>query len=230
MYHNHTKYAGKTVEWIDFDSKEMYDRNLKDHYTQLEQGGWINTTIEYKFNYYGFRDWEFPDQLEFLALGCSHTLGHGLHADQAWPSQLSQLIDNKVYNGGVSGAAMDTVYRIAKELVPRHKPSTVFLLAPNSMRFELANENDTWDVINVHADRDICTDHYFMYGQNSFVNFNRNLHAIKHICAKNNANLICLTADHDFRADYAARDLMHSGPEVMAELAERFYNMYQETK
>ena len=203
MYHNHTKYANQT---------------------RSELG------IEYKFNYYGFRDWEFPDKLEFVALGCSHTLGEGINCDDSWPSQLSELISNKVYNAGVSNAAMDTVYRISKELIPRHNPDVVFMFSPPSLRFEMANENDTWDVVNIHAHRAEYTDRYFLYDQNSYVNFVRNLDAIKNICTENNAKLIYLTADHDFRADHAAADGFHSGPEVMLEIAERFYTMYQEIK
>jgi len=227
IYHTNIQYANQTLNWVIGDEYNAYLRNIKINYNALDDAGWIDEQIEYKFNNYGFRDNTFPYNIDFLAVGCSHTFGVGLKKEQVWVSKLGELLNKKVYNAGISGASMDTMYRLIDDITRNHDISNIFMFAPASYRYELCvdDEKDIFEVYNVH-DNNNNTKPYFICTKNSWFNFNKNLKAIKYICAEQNINLIHFEVDHDFIVDNKVRDLMHSGPLAHEEFAKMFYNKF----
>jgi hypothetical protein len=226
IYHESINLANTTTKWSPpLDSEEAFSRHLKGEYNKLEAAGWIDQEIEYTFNSQGFRDEEFPRDLNYLAVGCSHTMGVGLRYEQTWVSQLSKLIDKKIYNAGVAGAATDTVYRIVSHLLSGYQPDIVFMLRPPAWRWELSEDNKTFKVYNYntyHDYRSTHLDYYFLNDINSGINAQKNMDAINYICNRSDCRLIELSADYDLIADEGARDLMHSGPNAHKDIANKF--------
>lgn len=223
VYHENLQYAGKTVNWVPGDDKENYKYNLHNNFNKLTELGWADSVIEYTFNSAGFRDNEFPDHIEYLALGCSHTFGTGLHKTQTWVSFLGSLLDTKIWNAGVAGCAMDTVFRILDNFIGVYSIDTIFLLCPPKYRYEVCVDNNTWEVRNIHSENvDLFSKMYFTNDLNSAYNFEKNLLSIECICNKHNINLKYLSADHDLVVDHSARDLMHSGPLAHEQMARMF--------
>lgn len=117
----------------DVDSEENYDKNPSEH--------WAKYSVKYKFNSCGFRSREFevpPTSPVLLTLGCSHTVGVGISAEDNWPEQLGAKYfpNHLVYNAGLGGASADTVARLAANLIPLIKPDIVAILWPDMYRFE----------------------------------------------------------------------------------------------
>lgn len=230
IYHRNLKYAGQILDWLDTDSREQWDFHLTNKNNELKKSGWLDQIpIQYKFNSAGFRGDDFNLNIKIVAAGCSHTFGVGLHEHQTWVGQLEQLLDCKIQNLGVSGASMDTVYRILDSLLDHLRPDVLFLFAPPSYRVEFCiDDNSIWEVYNIHTNNNEHLKNYFINDINSAYNFQKNLQAIQYICLEKNIRLIHLSADHDFVADHSARDLLHSGPDVHKGIAERFYKMFNQ--
>lgn len=106
------------------------------------KGNWSPESFDYKYNQQGFRsDWDFDPTVNkpiLLALGCSHTVGVGIPAHEAWCHQLghSHYNDHVVWNAGLGGGGADTVARLAVNMIPIAKPKTVAILWPSLYRFE----------------------------------------------------------------------------------------------
>lgn len=72
-----------------------------------------------------------------IALGCSHTWGAGVDADQTWPYLLGAK------NFGVCGCSSNFVARTLPDLINEHQPTTVYVLWPDWSRFEYF-KNGQW--------------------------------------------------------------------------------------
>ena len=174
--------------WDGSDHEKLYQSNIKDpkNCALLEKHGWIDTTIEYRFNRQRFRSGEFDNRTCGLSLGCSFTRGIGIKEDQTWPSVLSKLSGLHFWNLGVGGGAMDTCTRLLDYYIVKLKPRIVILLAPPKNRFELHNDG-FWHVMGVNSHE--CRDYqkvYYTYDENSIINHRRNMLAMKQICAQHN--------------------------------------------
>ena len=86
-----------------------------------------------------------------MALGCSHTWGVGVEANETWSYLLGAM------NFGVPRASSDQVVRIARRLIPEYHPSIVYCLWPDWSRFEY--EKDGSYVQSLPSDPDRL---YFM--------------------------------------------------------------------
>ena len=71
-----------------------------------------------------------------VAMGCSHTWGVGVEADQAWPALLPAL------NLGVQGASADLVVRHVPWVIETYKPRRIFCLWPDWSRFEYTRDGE----------------------------------------------------------------------------------------
>ena len=131
LIHNYSHLASKTVYWDTSDSKELYLKNIKDLNTrqQLENLGYIDTVIEYKFNSDGFRTQEFDQTVDMACFGCSFTMGTGVHVGETWPAQLEALTGLKIANLGHSGSSNDAMFRFSACYLKKLKgiPSLVIL-------------------------------------------------------------------------------------------------------
>jgi hypothetical protein len=232
-YHESLKYATKTYLWAPegMDTFNDWVSNLKNPQSRdkLDKNGWLtHPGFEYRYNRFGFRGDDFAGQPEGLAFGCSHTWGTGLPEQDVWVSQFSKISNATVWNLGVGGAAMDTVYRLVSFWVRHIRPEFVLLFTPPSYRYEITEDNETWIIKNVHICSDDFSKHYFLNHKNSAVNYEKNLDAISAICDSVNAQLYVLSSDrNDLPTDQAARDACHSGPMAMATLAEKFADLWK---
>ena len=131
------------VQWIDLDTEAAFDKNTSTAIGKaiMDALGWTKESFSYQFDDLGFRN---PTGVladdHFLALGCSFTMGVGLSNTQTWPHRLAEMLKMPVYNAGQGGAAPDTVYRIARYMIPEYRPAGVFVMVPQKQRFEIVSD------------------------------------------------------------------------------------------
>ena len=226
--HFNQQFANQIKEWSGSDNEVRYQENVSNPNTRkrLEKLGWFDTKIYYSYNSEGFRDEEFDQRPAFLALGCSHTQGVGIPEETTWPRQLEKLLNIKVWNLGVGGAALDTCYRFLDYWIHHLNVTAVICAVPPIYRFEVF-ENGNWSNI-LHSDPHIRSwmqdyvKNYFTFDQNSNLNRRKNLMAMQNICDVKGVpfypNLLEGFGDYG-----GARDLSHSGVSANRILATQIY-------
>lgn len=226
-YHINHQYQGQTVYWSGSDRKDVWEKNIKssNNYEYLKSAGWDNEyAIEYKFNSHGFRDAEFDQRDNFIAIGCSFTEGVGLGKDQIWPTKLTNLVGTHVWNLGIGGAAADTCFRILDYYIQVLKPKAVFFLVPPVMRVELHYD----DRIESHLANDGHVSNFvkqwFVCEDNGTINRYKNTLAMKQICYTAGVNLYVQDSISNMLENIElARDLLHPGEEYQDYIAKLFY-------
>jgi hypothetical protein len=182
--------AGKTVNWLGTDTEANFDANWNapDTRERMQQSGWDqNTVIEYKFNQQCFRTDEFDQSSRIMILGCSFTVGVGLHLDQTWPSQFSKLTEIPVWNLATGSASTDTCYRVLKHYLPRLNVDTVIMCDPGDDRFELwVTENNLATVKTIvnptqHPNNEYSRS-WFSSDKNAHIQHEKNIEAMQNIC------------------------------------------------
>jgi len=228
--HFYQQFASTTRHWDGTDSEETFRENCKieKNYQKLRDLGWLEpNAITYSHNSHGFRDDEFDQQPAGLALGCSHTFGTGIRVDETWPRQLQVMLDQKIWNLGVGGAALDTCYRLLEYWIEHLNVEFVVCAVPGISRYEVF-ANGNWS--NILSTMPIKTDlpwlagyqkNYLFYDQNSELNRQKNLQAMQHICHKHNVPFYYDLLE-DFVDGALARDLMHCGADAQEKLANKF--------
>lgn len=220
--------SNRTVEWNGMDSKERFEANCahSQRYKKLKSLGWLDTKIYYSYNSEGFRDIDFDQRPSIIALGCSHTEGIGITQETTWPYRLEKMIGCKVWNLGVSGAALDTCFRLLNFWINNLNVVGVCCAVPEASRYEIF-VNGFWTNI-LPAQTELYQDwisewnkNYILYDQNAECNREKNLMAMKYICSEKKIpfyfDLLTKFGDGAF-----ARDLMHCGTEVNNKLAIAF--------
>ena len=97
--------------------------------------------VRYDLNY-GFRCQPDYEMIDVMALGCSHTFGVGIPLEHTWGYQLTEKLGmntDRYANFGVCGGSLETVLMIASNVIMRHKPRVVAVLAPHSERSQIMN-------------------------------------------------------------------------------------------
>lgn len=226
----------QTVYWSGSDRYEVWLTHMKDSNSRnyLERMGWDHEhAIEYKFNSCGFRDDEFDQRDNCLAIGCSFTEGVGLRADQIWPSKLTRLINTHVWNLGIGGASADTCFRMLDHYIKVLNPKAVFFLIPPLMRVELHSEDEIRSYLVTDEDVESFVKVWFAHDGNGAINRYKNVLAMKQICADRGIQLYMQdsmernsTDDADMANNDMARDLMHYGEETQDHIAKEFYRDY----
>ena len=133
-YHS---FAGQTLHWLPMDTRELYEKNLKDNFIELEKYGWVNSSFTYNFNKSGFRCQEFNTSLSIVFLGASVTTGIGLPEECIWTTIVAKKLNLTPYNLGVGGAANDTSFRLAYYWLDKLKPHVVVNLQTFNHRTEI---------------------------------------------------------------------------------------------
>jgi hypothetical protein len=225
--HNYNTYAGTVQFWDTSDSQERYLQNLQNpgSRAQLENLGYINSVIEYRFNSEGFRGPEIENP-DCLCLGCSFTMGTGLHEDDSWPAQFSKITGLSVANLGHSGSSNDTAVRFALHYIPKIKPKYAIWLQTDSGRIEVINQHINI-VDNILVGQLLNTPYgndYFMKiwatsEINQTLNTKKNTLSFKQVCCENNVTPVVIPRNNVCQKDLA-RDLMHPGKVSNKKLAE----------
>ena len=224
--------AGTTVNWIGTDSQLNATDNWQNPDTRERMilSGWNDhTVIEYKFNQCCFRTDEFDQSSRIMILGCSITIGVGLHLDQTWPSQFIKLTGQPVWNLATGSASIDTCYRVLKHYLPHLNVTTVIMCDPGDDRFELwTNQNGHESVMPVvnatQRNSEYCRD-WFSSEKNAKIQHEKNLEAMHGLCARSGVRFL-----HFHRCDASkkyhwhtpdeSRCLKHLGPKSQGLIAQ----------
>jgi hypothetical protein len=241
LAHCHPGMFGAELKWSGSDTSEQFEKNIKDpdRYQLLKSYGWLDPdVITYKYNRYGFRCDEFDDRPAGIALGCSHTEGVGVREQDVWSSVLSKLLGVHVWNFGVGGSSLDTVFRLLDYWLPKLTPKFVAICIPVVARMEVFGGKD----IN-GQDKPINLGHWpstverynpfyrewTVSDANMIMLKRKNLLAIQQLCNKANTALVVKESAAIIAANMSevrpcARDLMHPGAKNHAYFAQHMYN------
>jgi hypothetical protein len=239
--HRNSSKANKTLQWSGTDSKELYNQ----HYAKQEYRKHLESyeNLSYSYNSYGFRCPEFDCRPSGLAFGCSHTEGVGIFVEDTWPNKLANKLSMHVWNLGVGGASLDTVYRLLNYCVDKTNYSDNFDLdlrfiainIPPILRFEFVNiENEYQNMspslissLPQYYSKDMFLKEWFLTDLNSQIRQTMVLDAIKFTCAKHKIPLVYTYAEldeHLHSHNERARDLMHYGAAYQQSVADDIYN------
>ena len=238
----------------------LYDKKNKDisrfiKYNWVDSDGNLNAP-EYIVNKLGYRtSIEFNDDIP-IAVGCSNTFGKGNHEIHTWPFLLSQKINKKIINLGIPGGSMDSSYRVIKWYLQEYNPKEIFFLIPSAFRAEyyirLSNLKESGLPKNTHIQvgpnfhtfenntekknfQKYIFDTTYSLDETVYLNFYKNIEAIKFLCHQNNVTLyemydvsmynqdnIMKNFDIDKHFSY---DLNHFGPEYQELITSMFFDM-----
>ena len=226
----------KKYNWVDDDGNLIYPK--------------------YKTNKFGYRTQiEYEDGIS-IALGCSYTFGLGVHEEQTWPYLLSKELNKPIINLGICGGSLDSSYRVLKSYLEEYKPDCVFISIPSALRFSLMYRRDSSKIgtllilpNHTHSTpgneggmiKDYVDKLYEgIYGidENMYLNFNKNLDAIRYLCSSNNIKLVELLCPamynqnnilekNNITYDYnISFDDIHLGPEINEVTTSEFLKLY----
>jgi len=236
-----THNANKVYFWHSGDTEENWKKGQKRFGPAWR---YYNDPIEYKFNSLGYRGPE-PSEVtdkHFIALGCSHTAGIGVHIQDTYCEVLSRELNLSYMNFGFPGGAQNLIWTNATLIAKNSNqlPEFVVLQWPEIERLTLFHEdrinlflpNFHGDDFTTRAERNLYTSmlkcENFLYAQaiTYYQSTNTMLNAlgIKTV----NFTLSELTSElfgiHCIRGwtqdeSVAARDLIHPGPKHHIEMA-----------
>lgn len=215
--HFATKYAGQTMAWCGYDSQELFEKNIQDpsKKEKLEESGWLDTPIEYRFNSQGFRCEEFDDRPAGIALGCSITAGVALDAYDTWPSLLSRKLNTHIWNLGVPSGAMTTCFRMLDHYIDVLKPKFVVLLAPSKFRFEfmMADQQHCIFMPNGLQHQEKFAREWFFNDANSDLDSRKNMLAMQQICSTRSVPFYSWPSDGELFKQATRRNILLRGPQ-----------------
>jgi hypothetical protein len=111
----YTNYAGKSMETCSMDDKK------KEHYPY---------EIKYDFNSKGFRDREWPEDIENKnwIIGDSYTKGLGQPIEHTWPRMLENLSQQQYIVVAEDGCSNDRMCERIKYIAENYKPSSMIVM------------------------------------------------------------------------------------------------------
>lgn len=120
-----------------------------------------------------------------LALGCSHTYGWAVEAQDTWAYKLGAV------NHGVFGVSSDYVARMLPELARLYGTKTLYVLWPDWSRFEYEKDGKYFQSMPMDSDRiyfmEMATDQWLQE------NFQRQVNQVRSYCAANDIQLHDMT-------------------------------------
>lgn len=225
-----------TLYWEGTDSEKRFLQNMKKTETRqiLEEKNWTDTTIEYKFNNFGFRCDEFEDTDCIVTLGCSYTFGTGLPIKDTFPQIVAENYKLKNYNLGIPGAANSSCFRVGYHWIPALKPKYVVFAQPHRTRLALQKANG----VEIHLKASHIHEreaapyrawyHTFISNDNNILlEYEKNIMAIKYLCQTNNIPLINFEIEDylpDEKTKDYARDLLHYGVKTQKQISDMVIN------
>lgn len=241
-------------KWAGLDSKELWDQLLEkghsDNYNwrrnnlkvSIADFNWkefiqyyTDNPIHYSFNSEGFRDEEWskkPKEVDVF-LGCSFTVGTGLHYEHTWPYKVQQHTQFPSLNAAIGGSGPITHYRVLMHLIKRFKIRRVYHYMPiKHARYEW-HTLEGWQNLTTGTNFNPKLDFLFSAENISVVN-TLCLNATQQICTNNNIdyNLLFRIPHHRPNplgikkplVELIARDWHHSGWDYQEDIANYFIN------
>lgn len=249
---NHPQLKFGEVQWAGLDSKELWDKLLKQRYSDnyywkrreldvsIKEFNWeefiqyyTDNPIQYRFNSEGFRDEEWsnkPEEVDVF-LGCSFTVGIGLHYEDTWGYKISQATNFPYLNAGVEGSGPITHYRLLLYLAKRFKIRRVYHYFPfGHSRYEW-HTLEGWVNLTTGTNFNPKIDFIFSPENTSLLN-HLCVNGIKQVCNQNNISYKGLYKPPLFRPnnlgtkkpliEMIARDWHHSGTDYQEDVANYF--------
>lgn len=98
--------VNQTINFYSTDNEKLFRKNEK---SMGKDWKYYNSTIEYKFNSFGYRTKEISELSSdfLLTFGCSYTEGVGLHQNEVWPEHVSKSLNLDLYNHAKHSTGMD---------------------------------------------------------------------------------------------------------------------------
>jgi len=232
--HFNQEFAGTTQAWSGTDSESRFKQNCDNSELclQLMNLGWTGgnaTTVSYRYNREGFRDEEFDRTPAGIALGCSHTQGIGVDKQSTWPVQLSQLLDKKVWNLGIQGAALDTCFRVLEYWIQHLDAEFVVCCVPGITRYEVFRQGwqNVLPAMPTYPDwLEQYQKNWITFEENSEINQRKNLLAIQQICDLHHVPFFYDVTGHNLWPDAGhGRDLIHCGRRGHAWFANKMHEL-----
>ena len=239
--------ANSTSPFGGSDTQELFESNCKNPETKalLQQHGWLDRPIEYRYNQQGYRCPEFDDRENFIALGCSFTEGVGVPVEQSWPAMLSSTMGLHGWNLGIGGASQMSVARLLPMAVNLLKPKFVVILLPPSSRIDVIAANGFSDTYSPSHQKDAIwfthakvtssyLKNWFANDENAALSTKMVLAYLESISKELSMPIIIINSDQartelHYMRDLA-RDLRHDGPRVSRSIADMFLERLVEKK
>ena len=226
ILHQHSSYANKTVPWFSSDNQETYIKNMSIAKQKeiIERNHWTEHNITYSFNSHGFRSDEFTEDDSVLFLGCSLTLGTGISKEDSWTHLVSQSLNLKNYNLGISGGSNDSSFRLANHYIPQLKPKIVVLMITGQQRFDMITPDEVYTIMHTRVPKQFDGEFYKSWitcAENSKLNRKKNCLAIEHLCRDQGIKFVSnLPSDQlTWPLEDNGRDIIHPGRGLNRKLA-----------
>lgn len=226
------KCAGKTLNWLSQDTEELFLENIKNKKQELIDNNWLPfQKIDYKFNSSGFRCNEFDiDSNSIMFLGCSYTVGIGMHLKDTFSAIVSKQLNLENVNLGVAGSSSNTAFRLGSYWIPILKPKIVIYLESSKERFEIVAWNAAINLLPNYTpvDLKIFYEHYWLQDEtNSYLNSLKNKLALEFICQKLNIKFLYLDLWKIANPIDCARDLAHFGIKSHVDLSDKLLRILE---
>lgn len=191
--------------------------------------------LTYKYDNYGFRNHHSLDSIQhspyIVTVGCSHTMGTGLHYVDTYSNQLEDLAGIPVYNMGLGGSSNEvSFFNLVWLLSNFQPPKTIVFQKAGIDRFPLISENLHTSFNGPWSARDNKDLRDFMVLSDK-VEYNRTKFLIlesmiTQLAAKHNVNLYFVSRHFPSMPMFTetARDLMHGGRDVNTFLANHIWS------
>jgi hypothetical protein len=226
-----------TFHFYGSDSKEKFFTNRArlgeswKYYDSLVQ-------LTYKSDNYGFRNHHSLDVIQhapyIVTIGCSHTMGTGIHHEDTYSCHLENLAGIPVYNMGLGGSSNEVRFlNLVWLLTNFNPPKTIVFQQTGMSRFPLISQNKTisfegpWSAKDNNDLRDfmILSD-TFGYNNTKFLLLEIML---RQLTTKHGVNLYAIPDQISvLRANTScselARDLVHSGKDFNEFLAKYIWS------
>lgn len=220
-YHASTTYPIQ-MDWFSVDSLDNFLKQSKEHQEYWNQ----QPPIKYSLNKHGFRGDELPEEEcreSITFMGCSNTVGIGIHKEDTWPAIVAKELNLREINLGVCAGSADTAFRLYNEWQPIHKSKITCFLMPPTSRMEIIDPHGNWTNIGHWSLKDEWMTDELLVGllddTLNEVRVDRNTAAIKHIANETDSKVIVLP--YQAKVDLA-RDNMHGGKNFHKNMAELF--------
>lgn len=88
-----------------------------------------NKLVMYQYNYMGYRDEDWPEDLlnNIWSVGDSFTVGLGQPLEETWPKLLSKKLNQRIINVSMNGASNDWIARRATYILTRFAPKVLLI-------------------------------------------------------------------------------------------------------
>lgn len=226
------EFANQTLEWFGEDNQENFKQHKLD--MRLVESGWLNKTIEYKFNSLGYRTDEIDYTVPCICVfGCSVTMGSAMRSQDLYLSHIGNHLKLQTYNFGIGGGSDSTSVRLALTWLAKLNVKLVIYQQSFPERVEVIC-NDVYPRIhgvNAMLGGDTFKDsgefmrHWAINDVNGELLAIKNKLAIERLCDNLGIKLITLHINEFFQhtTDWA-RDLKHPGATAHKLIAEKVLN------